>query len=77
MPSKTTVAVSLTGENIAMLRAYAKDNGDLGMSGALRAILADWQRMRRERVSLARDACCDEEARALLGMPAIPDTELE
>lgn len=62
---KSTVAFSLDPDQLAMLRAYAKDNGELSTSAALRQILAEWRRMKAANHRLASDACCDEEVRAL------------
>ena len=62
---KTTVAFSITPAQLDMLRAYAKENGQLSTSAALRQILAEWERMKAAGRKLAGEALCEEEVACL------------
>jgi hypothetical protein len=44
--AKIKTAVVLEDDQLATLRAYAKDNGHLSTSAALRQVIAEWMRMK-------------------------------
>ena len=64
---KETVAFMLDPVQVATVRQFAKDQGYPSTSSALRRIIDEWLSMKAERLGLAREACCVEEARATAG----------
>jgi hypothetical protein len=59
------IAARLFPSQIAVLRSLSSEQGNSGISAALRRIIEDWARDRNYAAHLAADAPCVEDASAL------------
>ncbi|MFN3077423.1 MAG: hypothetical protein ABT940_11175 [Alphaproteobacteria bacterium] len=59
--NKQQVAVTLEPEHLAIVRAYAKDQGYPSTSAALRRIIDEWQRFKARELAVRPDASCEAE----------------
>lgn len=60
-----TVAFSLDGETVAIVRQFARDGGYPSVSSALRQVVREWAALRARVEQAARGALCDEDVTAL------------